>query len=157
NQWFEPIQRLLTKEAALCWVVAEQNGAKHILGDDQGKQILGELHQLKSGVRTFSEPEIEAHYPLDNAKYNTHHILKLRLSDADTFIWLGIARRGFGSELDFGSPWKSFLVSFAQIADASLSRITFPERFGLQLEAAQLQGIIASLATTGTVIHQFRN
>lgn len=159
EEWFEPIQRLLTEKAEVCWVIAEKNGQKGLLGE-KGREIVlnpGEL-QLQSHKESVNPPpEIEAHYVLANPIDNTHHALKLKLPSCDTFIWLGVSRKGFGSELDFASPWRAFLVNFVQIADASLSRITLPERFELQLEAAQVQSIIASLATTGTIVHQFRN
>lgn len=155
NEWFEPIQRLLTNDGELCWVVAEQDGARELLGDENGKSILSKLNELQAEERIFSGTQV--HYRLKKPKHDTYHVLKLKLPTADTIIWLGVHRKGFNSELDFPSPWKTFLDNFVQIADASLSRITFPETFGLQLEAAQLQGIIASLATSGTVIHQFGN
>jgi signal transduction histidine kinase len=155
NEWFEPIQRLLTNEGALCWVVAEQERARELLGDEHGKSIVSKLNELQAEERFFSSTQV--HYRLKKPKHDTHHVLKLKLPNVDTIIWLGVHRKGFNSELDFPSPWKTFLDNFVQIADASLSRITFPETFGLQLEAAQLQGIIASLATSGTVIHQFGN
>lgn len=160
DEWFEPIRRILKEDAGLLWVVAKQKGRKGRLGDEEGLCVLQRIKRLKRLAKTFASPEppeIKAHYFLDGAESNSNHVLKLRLPNSDASIWLGVERPGFGAELDFSSPWKTFLVSFVQIADASLSRITLPEKFQLHLEAAQLQGLIASMATTGTMIHQFHN
>jgi Histidine kinase-, DNA gyrase B-, and HSP90-like ATPase len=164
DAWFEPIQRILTKKAGLLWVVVRQRGRAVRLGDKEGLCVLQGLkrstRQRPEATRRFKPPdppEIRTHYYLKDPKSKTNHVLKLRLSSADGFIWLGVERPDFESELDFSSPWKTFLINFVQIADASLSRITFPEKFQSHLEAAQLQGIIASIATSATVIHQVRN
>ncbi len=161
--WFEPIQKILTEQAGFTWVVVRQRGRKKCFGDEEGLLILQRIKSLKHQVkktRRFSlteSPEIKTQYHLNSTQYKSNHILKLRLRMSEGFIWLGVRRPNFGPELDFPSPWKTFLINFAQIADASLSRITLPERFKAHVEAAQLQGIIASVATTGTMIHQFSN
>lgn len=180
DAWFEPIQRILTKKAGLLWVVVRQRGRAVRLGDKEGLCVLQSLKRSTKKTRRFTSPdppEIRTHYYLNDPESKTdrdhpnkpksttsgerepktNHVLKLRLSSADGFIWLGVERPDFESELDFSSPWKTFLVNFVQIADASLSRITFPEKFQSHLEAAQLQGIISSIATSATVIHQVRN
>jgi len=170
-EWFGPIERILKHEAGLLWVVVKQRGGKARLGDEAGLSVLRRLKYLKTGMRRLRSvdvPEIQTQYYLKAPSKNktstsaeefpqTRHVLKLRLSSSDGFMWLGVARSGFGPELDFSSPWKTFLVNLAQIADASLSRITFPEKFQVQLEAAQLQGLIQSQASSGLVIHQVRN
>ena len=174
DAWFEPIQRILTSKAGLLWVVVKQRGRAARLGDKEGLCVLQRLKRStkkmreeaeKMGeeakkTRKFGPPdprEIRTHYYLKDPESKTKHVLKLRLASADGFIWLGVERPQFESELDFSSPWKTFLDNFVQIADASLSRITFPEKFQAHLEAAQLQGIIASIATSATVVHQVRN
>lgn len=158
KDWFEPIERILTEEAQLSWVVARQR--KRTLGNEQAICLIRQLHGSPYATHKKSE-RLDTIRPdrfiLAEEKCNSRHVLVLRLPNAGASIWLGIKREGFGPELEFASPWKNFLVNFAQIADASLARITFPEKFQAHLEAAQLQGIIASMATTGTVIHQFRN
>lgn len=169
DAWFEPIQRILTSKAGLLWVVVKQRGRAARLGGKEGLCVLQRLKRSTREMRKEPEekrtrrfeppdpPEIRTHYYLKDPESKTSHVLKLRLASADGFIWLGVERPQFESELDFSSPWKTFLVNFVQIADASLSRITFPEKFQEHLEAAQLQGIIASIATSATVVHQVRN
>jgi signal transduction histidine kinase len=162
EEWFKPIQKVLTKQAGFTWVVVRQRRRKACFGDEEGLLILQRIKSFKHQVKTRrfnskESPQIRTQYYLDNSQANSNNILKLKLSSSEGFIWLGVQRPGFGPELDFPSPWKTFLVNFTQIADASLSRITLPERFKEHVEAAQLQGIIASVATTGTMIHQFSN
>jgi signal transduction histidine kinase len=158
QEWFEPIYRVL-KEAGLSWVVVSQRKKGGKMGDDEGKYILQNFNQLAAKENPL--PPMGAikitHHPL-KAKYkNTSHVLRVDLQDSNCYVWLGVERQGFGPELGFTSPWRTFLVNFAQIADAALTRITFPEKFQLHLEAAQLQGIMATYVTTGTVIHQLSN
>lgn len=160
EDWFGPIREVLVRYAGFSWVVVRQRGRRTLAGDQEGLVTLEKLRSLKREVklRVFKEAgEIAKQYSLDPPDINATHILKIRLKDSNAAIWLGVERPGFGPELDFSSPWKTFLVNFAQIADASLSRITIPERFKAHVEAAQLQGIIASVATTGTMFHQLSN
>lgn len=182
EEWFEPIKKVLTEQAGFTWVVVRQRGRKTCFGDEQGLAILQKIKALKNQVTTRrfhpkESPEIKTLYNLNDPEPNcTNHILKLRLSTAQGFIWLGVKRHGFGRELgvepepgvklepgsgpklEFPSPWKTFLVHFAQIADASLSRITLPAKFMAHVkehvEAAQLQAVIARMAATGTILHQ---
>lgn len=157
EDWFKPIQSILTKDAGFSWVVVRQRRHKTCLGDPGGLRVLERLKNKKLPVKTRQikgSSEIRKQYYISDAEANTNHVVKLRLDGSEGVIWLGVPRPGFGPELDFPSPWKTFLVNFVQIADASLSRITLPERFKDQVEAAQLQGIIASVATTGTMVHQ---
>lgn len=159
-EWLHPITEVLVRDAGLSWVVVRQGGARTLVGDPGGVFTLENIRKLKREVkvRRFKEPEeIAKQYSLDTPHLKASHVLKLRLKDSNAAIWLGVERSGFGPELDFSSPWKTFLVNFAQIADASLSRITIPEKFRAHVEAAQLQGIIASVATTGTMFHQLGN
>lgn len=160
EDWFNPIRNILTEEAKFSWVVVRQRRQKTWFGDSEGLLAMERMKNVKHKVRTRpirGSDEIRRQYYFSDQESNTNHVLKLRLNASEAFIWLGISRPGFGPELDFPSPWKTFLVNFVQIADASLSRITIPEKFKEHLEAAQLQGIIASVATTGTMIHQLSN
>ncbi len=162
EEWFEPIQRILRKDAGFTWVVVRQRGRRKCFGDEEGLRVLNEIKNIKRQVKTRilkpgESSQIMKQYTLHSHHGETKHILKLRLSDSQGFIWLGVRRLEFGPELDFASPWKTFLVHLAQIADASLSRITIPQRFKDHVEAAQLQGIIANLASTGTMVHQLSN
>jgi signal transduction histidine kinase len=160
EDWFNPIRTILTKDAELSWLVVRQRRQKTWFGDPQGLRALERMKEVKHKItaRSIKESsEIRRQYEFSDPESNTNHVLKLRLAASEASIWVGIARPGFGPELDFPSPWKTFLVNFVQITDASLSRITLPEKFKEHVEAAQLQGIIASVATTGTMVHQLSN
>ena len=160
EDWFNPIRNILTNEAKFTWVVVRQGHQKTWFGDPEGLRALERMKNVKPRLkpkRIKESSEIRWRYDFSDPESNTYHILKLRLAASETCIWLGVSRKGFGPELEFASPWKTFLVNFVQIADASLSRITIPEKFKEHVEAAQLQGIIASVATTGTMVHQLSN
>ncbi|MET0624071.1 MAG: GAF domain-containing protein, partial [Pyrinomonadaceae bacterium] len=138
-EWFKPID-LMLKNAGLLWVVVSQKKKGGKLGDDVGMYILQHFSQLagkENPVPPIGEIKI-THHPLRTKYKKTSHVLRLDLLDSDCYMWLGVERPDFGPELDFSSPWRTFLVNFAQIADAALSRIILPEKFQLQLETAQL-------------------
>jgi signal transduction histidine kinase len=157
EDWFEPINEVL-KEARLSWVVAGQTGKGKLLGDKEAAHIIENLKELSAKRNEILVGEIKIiHYALNNRQLDSSHVLKINLEGSDGFVWVGVERPGFSPELDFSSPWRTFLVNFAQIADAALTRITFPEKFQLQFEAAQLQGIISAVVTTQTVMHQLSN
>lgn len=148
--------------AGLAWVIGVQRGRQGRLGDAEGLSIgvailknIAQLATRKDKV-VVGEIEIE-HYTLKSRQLNSSHVLKLTLPSSGGFIWLGVERPGFGPELEFSSPWRTFLVNFAQIVDAALSRITYPERLQPVLNAAQVQGIAAAVITTGTMLHQMSN
>jgi signal transduction histidine kinase len=158
DQWFEPVKSVI-EEAHLSWGIVGQRKGK-TLGDEEGLYLIQNLEQfaIKGEEKTFDLGEVViTHYKLKGLQSNSNHVLHINLQSSDCFIWLGVERPGFGCELEFSSPWRTFLVNFAQIADAALSRIIFPEKFQLQLEAAQLQGIITAVVTTGTMVHQLSN
>lgn len=159
GEWFKPIEEILTKEAKLAWVVVGQRGRKGKVGSRDGLCVLKDIRQLRRERRPIlsGKLRIGTHHRLKSPHFGANHVLTLTLPNAEGKMWLGVERPGFGPELEFSSPWKTFLDDLVQIADASLTRISFPEKFRPQLEAAQVQGIVASIATAALVSHQFRN
>jgi len=145
--------------AGLLWVVAVQKGSKGKLGDEKVLTALQGLKHLTTNKKEIVVGEIEiTHYELSHEQENSNHVLKIKLPSSEGILWLGIARKNFGAELDFSSPWRTFLVSLAQISDAALSRIHFAEKIQKnQMEAAQFQGFASAVITTGTIIHQLSN
>jgi signal transduction histidine kinase len=144
--------------AGLAWIIGIQRGRQGRLGDAEGLStgvaILKNLAQLAIRQVKFFAGEIEiTHYTLKSRQANSSHALKLQLPSSGGFIWLGVERPGFGPELEFSSPWRTFLVNFAQIVDAAFLRITFQP----VLVAAQVQGVAAAVMTTGTMLHQISN
>jgi signal transduction histidine kinase len=146
-------------EAGLSWVVAVQRGRKGKLGDEKILVTLQGLGQITKSKKEVIVGEIKiTHYQLSQKQENSNHVLKIILPSSDGVLWLGVTRERFGPELDFSSPWRTFLVSLAQISDAALSRIHFAEKIQRnQVEAAQFQGFASAVVTTGTIIHQLSN
>lgn len=157
ERWFELIKNTL-KGAGLSWVVAGNITGRGELGDEEGLYTLRNLDEFGTkGIRVDVGEVGIVPYKLRGTESSAKNLLEVTLQSSEWYIWLGVNRAGFGPELEFSSPWRTFLVNLAQIADAALSRITLPERFQLNLEAAQLQGIISAVVTTGTIIHQLSN
>ncbi len=155
EEWFSPVNEIL-KEAKISWVLVEQKGRADALGDRGALRVLKNLDEPSAKETPVGQIKI-IHHVLVRPELNSSHVLGIPLEASEGFIWLGVERQGFGPELDFSSPWRTFLLNFAQVADAALARITLPEKFQLQLEAAQLQGIISAVVTTETVMHQLSN
>lgn len=87
-----------------------------------------------------------------------HHLVSINLPLNGARLWCGIARKEFGEELDFLSPWRDFLERFANAADSALTRLTAARELdSFALEAARQQGLNTALITTGTMTHQLVN
>jgi len=158
EDWFQPIKSIVD-QSGLSWVLAEQRRGGGRLGDSIGSDIVDNLDELAINDKAINigEVEIGSYYQLKGTHSESNHVLRIDLQNSEWCLWLGVERLDFGPELDFSSPWRTFLANFAQIADAALSRITIPQKFQVQIETAQLQGIISALVTTGTIIHQLSN
>jgi signal transduction histidine kinase len=141
------------KDAGLLWAVARQPGISP-LGNPDAVGIVENLprsNQQNGGERCHS---ISITPPIRDL----HSIIEIRLPSTGTQVWFGVARAGFGIELDFPSPWKLFVEHLAEIADAALVRLTAAmELENLRTEAAQYQGLATVAVTTGTLIHQIVN
>jgi signal transduction histidine kinase len=154
---FEIVKATATS-SGFAWIVGAQRGRKGRLGDEEGLFILKNLAQLAKEKKEIVVGEIEiVHYQLKCMRSNSSHVLKLKLPSSGGFMCLGVERTGFGPELEFSSPWRTFLVNFAQIVDAAWSRITFPDKYQPLLDAAQAQGIAAAVITSQTIVHQISN
>jgi signal transduction histidine kinase len=153
------VMKSTIRAAGLSWVVAVQKGRKGKLGDEKVLVALQGLGQITASKKEVVVGEIEiTHYGLSREQENSNHVLKIKLPSSEGILWLGVPRKRFGAELDFSSPWRTFLVSLAQISDAALSRIHFAEKIQKnQVEAAQFQGFASAVVTTGTIIHQLSN
>lgn len=159
EHWYGLVNKT-AKAAGLAWAVVEQNEAPELLGAGEVVSLVRALKEeqrdpfvsdttSKINIRCISLGE-----PIAGAK----HVLQLSLPTSGGYIWLGVSRPDFGPELSFFSPWKMFLLNYAQIADAALERIIAAGRFQrMQIEAAQYQGLATAAVTTGTIAHQLSN
>lgn len=151
--WFEAVSNAACR-ASLSWVVVTETGPEEPQGEEglvcvtpgrvEGEKVL--FSRMWGGGGTS---------PHD---FTARHAVGLHLPKSKSRLWLGVAREGFGPELKFESPWKSFLKDLAKLADAALDNIQKRRQAETeQLDAALSQGVINIAVTTGTLMHQLLN
>lgn len=159
EQWFELVKET-AEDAGLLWVVVEEKDSLELLGPEEAvglvRALKDEQHEPDS-ADTTSEIKIRR-YLLPEPVAMAQHTLQLSLPASGGRIWLGVSRRSFGPELSFSSPWKMFLLNYAQVADAALDRISTAGKVQrMQIEAAQYQGLATAAVAMGTMAHQLSN
>ncbi|HEX8503232.1 MAG TPA: ATP-binding protein [Pyrinomonadaceae bacterium] len=153
--WLSSIQEMAGR-VGLLWVGVTQADSNKILGDP----LFADRILPKLGPETRSRLE-EA--PLSCVGYcddvtNTNHVMRIRLDKSRHQVWFGIARDGFGPELDFPSPWKVFLKDFSEIVDSALATLFEVEKS--KEKVAKMAGELAVMniaLTTGHLMHQLAN
>jgi signal transduction histidine kinase len=156
---------LHAQQAGLLWAVAARRGHPDLITWKQMPGVQELVKALREGggdpkeLEQCSCDEIKAGLKdRDQMVEDTCHVIGIPLQNSEHCLWFGVARRGFGDELKFMSPWKAFLENFARIADAALQRYATAKSFQrLQIDAARANELAAVAATTGTVIHQLTN
>ena len=84
--------------------------------------------------------------------------MRIKLEKSRHQVWFGIAREGFGIELDFPSPWKAFLEDFKEIVDSSLASLFEIQRSKEALaKLAEDRGVMNIAITTGHLMHELSN
>jgi signal transduction histidine kinase len=164
--WRSEVEKT-AREAGLQWVVARYP-------DLNGNKFLGETTMVEL-IKSLEGPEHEAKWerkkgpglwlykPNPSEPGETFSIIKKVLkASEETFredtknsqatLWLGVARPGFGPELDYVSPWNYFLDHFCDIADSALLRILLNKRQRRRM--AEVQSIIAGTWTIRSLVHQ---
>lgn len=154
EEWFENITAA-TRRAGLSWVVAT---------DSNNEELQGEPYHIKTITNLSSrEKSILSEQPLVAIVANSQEqspgcIIRLNLPKSKHQLWFGVARIAFGQELDCESPWKSFLIDLAEVADVALHSVhERQEAEAEKLKAIQYQGVMAIAVTTGTLMHQLLN
>lgn len=133
---------------------------------EKTKSNTGKYLSYVTSIQNNSDIEIENEEitlykdPLKiDKKYN--RIIRIELKKSEGFLWFGVERKKFGSEIKDNyktSPWKSFLINLADITDASLFRIIDKdERELYRKEAIESQGLATTAITLGTFLHQIGN
>lgn len=154
DEWLSEIQRT-AQEAGLLWAVASYPQSDHLLGSDERVAFVEKLENpTKKDEWEQKEPGL-CIYSLDQSESGTHHIIRRVLKETQATIWLGVARPGFGSELNSPSPWKFFIDHFSALADSALLRILFNEEQKRRM--AEVQGLVTSTFTKGHILHQLVN
>lgn len=143
------------REAGLLWAVARCPEEDILLGDNDAVALIRRLECPVGEEGGESKADGVWLYSLDRPEIGASHVIKMTLKEAQATLWLGVARPGFGAELDYPSPWKFFLDHFCTVADAVLFRVLIKKKQKRQL--AEVQGIVAATLTTGNFMHRFVN
>ncbi len=153
SAWFEAI-RHAAGEAGVTWVVAELGSEHGHYGEDAALDVVRELPEISEGK---AKGDWINHFELPEPRHGAHHVLRLDLrldQTAQTALFLGIPRRGFGIELRENWPWRIFLERFAVAAGAGLARM----QIGLLREdELNRDGVMTASVITGSLVHQIIN
>ncbi|MDT4896472.1 MAG: two-component system, LuxR family, sensor kinase FixL [Acidobacteriota bacterium] len=160
SHWFKTIEDK-AREAHLLWAVASQPYDHTLLGtevelvrqlEEKGRWEKKDTHDEDTSSRDIWLCTLDSPHGL------TSHVIKISLPETNHIIWLGVGNPAFKFELDYLSPWATFVLRFGEIADIALQRIlSRQEREKFEKEAADFHGLATAAITTGTVIHQMVN
>ncbi len=154
RDWWTVVDRRL-KAVGFAWVVARTAGSEHLFGPDEVKTV------VRSLVKQSGEPDLEHPYlcyDFQKLVVGAQHVIALALPASGAYLWLGVPRKGFGTELRFPSPWKVFLERLADVAGAALLWIVATHEFErMALDQARKQGLITTLVSKGTMTHELAN
>ena len=152
--WFKEV-RQVAREVGLSWTVTTQTGSNKIGGDEEGIRVIQNLSQEDREALDKEPLSCVVHADLVS---ETFHVLRLDLMFSKHQLWFGIARQGFGLELNFPSPWKVFFENFAEIADSSLGNLLAVQRAREALiRLAESRAVMSIAITTGHLMHQLAN
>jgi hypothetical protein len=155
ESWRKAVEET-AQEAKLLWVV--------VAGDPEGKNLLGEDKMIKL-VEWLESPERREQcemkaenlwlYSLQEPRLGTCHVIKKYLKESHATLWFGVARQGFGPELNYVSPWRYFLDHFCEIADSALRRIQMiKHEEKMNKNMLLLSSMIGASVNKGVIIHQ---
>jgi signal transduction histidine kinase len=154
QKWLDTIEQGVQK-TGLLWAVARTSGSQNLLGGKSGVAIVEYLIGRDGKERLFS-PVITV-LGLSSSMEGTHHVIALPVPAATSHLWLGVSRKGFGTEAH-QAPWNEFLERLAEGAGAALLRVVATLEFQrMALEQARYQGLQTTLVTMGTMTHQLAN
>lgn len=154
QQWIAELNRA-AQAAGILWVTARVGTNERVWGDPGAVAELERSHRMERDVK-FGEQQIEALAVEALAERGANCIVTLPLRHA--ILWLGVTRKGFGPELAEHTPWRAFLVRFAEAADASLLPILAGQEMKRMAEdQMRLQGLRTAMVTMGTMTHQLSN
>jgi len=153
--WFCEIRRTAQRVGLLWGAVTKSGGTKVLWGDACAEKIINSLNEEDRAELESKPLSCIVHA---DPMTQTHHVMRVKLKDSGHDFWVGIAREGFGVELDFYSPWRFFLDSLADIAGSALKTL-----FEIQAsndaiaKMAERRGIMNIAITTGHLMHQLTN
>jgi signal transduction histidine kinase len=144
EKWLDVIDKNL-KSVGVPWTVAVSGGSRRLLGRQAAVAI------VEASIRRDGEDRLLGTKPivitLGSLQEKAFHILVLPVSipAAGGYLFLGVARKGFGSEVNLW-PWNEFMERLQEGAGAALLRINSVREFQrLTLEQARTQGTLTTL------------
>jgi hypothetical protein len=155
DEWLRSIQ-MMAGFAGLLWVGVTQAGGNRVLGEREFAERI--LPKLDEGIKDKLEGKPISCAPFRDDATGTRHILRVELKKSGHQVWFGIAREGFGFELEFPSPWRSFLKDFSEIVDSSLTTLFEIEKSKEKVAKMAEELAVMNIAlTTGHLMHQLAN
>ncbi len=109
------------KEVGLLWALGEVPAAHAdremtLLGDEIAKVWVRSAQNWPSSGEESLQLRIS---PAGESPAVPPRLLRLKLTAAQGYLWLGVAQSNFHDELQWPSPWKRFLFRLADVADAA--------------------------------------
>jgi signal transduction histidine kinase len=154
--WLKEVEKT-AHEARLLWAVASYPD-DDLLGDNPIVEIINRLEGQEQKGKWEKKDEGLWLYSLDEPEAGAYYVIKKYLKETEATLWLGVARRGFGREMDYVSPWKYFLDHFYEIADSALLRImNKKQEEELRKHMAEFHSMETAAIVTGNVIHRLVN
>jgi signal transduction histidine kinase len=151
----------MAQEARLLWVVVgdpEREKENQLVGDEEPVKIVERLESSERREQAELKAENLWLYSLEEPRSETYHVIKKYLKESEATLWFGVARQGFGHELDYVSPWRYFLDHFCEIADSALRRIQMMKREEkLNKNILVLYTMIGAKVDKGVFVHRLLN
>lgn len=155
EEWLTHIQKM-AGFVGLLWVGVTQTGNSKVLGDPAFAECI--LPKLDQKMKDKLEAEQISCVPFHDKETGTHHVMRIGLKKSGHQVWFGIARDGFGFELEFPSPWKAFLEDFSEIVDSFLAALFEIEKSKEKVAKMAEELAVMNIAlTTGHLMHQLAN
>jgi signal transduction histidine kinase len=154
DAWLKSIQEM-AENVGLLWVGATRKGSEKIEGDGLAVKLIPGLDEEARRVLEATPISCVVH---DDEITQTHHVMRIELSKSEYQLWFGIARDGFGFELDFPSPWRGFLEDFRDLVDSALFSMFEAQRSKERVaRMAEQRGVMNIALTTGHFMHTLAN
>jgi signal transduction histidine kinase len=148
SQWFQLVSEAARKAEILWTVSTNPHSDDNFLGEENYIEMVKEFWEI------VAEDNQKPLFANVIGKGNTCHIVTLRLENTKQIFWFGVENPNFSFELEFNSPWRSFLEHLAEIADAVLFKIHARQN---QVENTSYHALATMATTTGTIVHQLVN
>ena len=164
STWFEIVKTKIIEVDLLWAVVSKEDHPNDLIGknkdfvkeliekrkpDYEGEVIsIYDINTYKESLSRLPRSEQDDSHGVEK-NTETNHVIRLELKGFGGWLWLGVEREAFGSEIKIyeTSPWKTFFQRLAEISDSSLYKITEKEFHELATVAV----------TFATLTHQIKN